>query len=84
MMCREMLVLEEKELVCVEVKGKMEGEKKSRGAEKDGERMCVTEKCVDLQTCVRMRICAHARVRLSKIEKGGRKRQSKTSSRRER
>ena len=68
MMCREMLVLEERELVYVEVKGKMERERKREGvggAEKDRERMCLTEKCVhvDLRTCVCMHICAHARVR---------------------
>lgn len=38
MMCREMLVLEEKELVCVEVKWKMERERKRVGAEKDRKR----------------------------------------------
>lgn len=63
MMCREMLVLEEKELVCVEVKRegkKMEGQKRSRGSEKkQGENECGREKnCVDLQACVCMRICA--------------------------
>lgn len=66
MMCREMLVLEERELVSVEVKGKMERERKRvGGAEKDRERMCLTENCVyvDLWTCVCMHICAHARVR---------------------
>lgn len=48
MMCREMLVLEEKELVCVEVKGKMkrerEGESGGGGAWRDRKRMGVTEK----------------------------------------
>lgn len=46
MMCREMLVLEEKELVCVEVKGKMKRERGGEkvGAEKDRKRMGVTEK----------------------------------------
>lgn len=64
MMCREMLVLEEKELVCVEVKReeKMEGQKRSRGSEeKQGENECGRgrgKKSVDLQACVCMRICA--------------------------
>ena len=35
MMCREMLVLEERELVSVEVKEKMEREKKTKVGEKD-------------------------------------------------
>lgn len=41
MMCCEMLVLEERELVHVEVKGKMEREK--GGAEEDRKRMRLTE-----------------------------------------
>lgn len=45
MMCREMLVLEEKELVCVEVKWKMEiereRERERAGAEKERDgKMC--------------------------------------------
>lgn len=40
-MCREMLVLEERELACVEVKGKMEGGRLT----KPGRETCPTGKC---------------------------------------
>lgn len=81
MMCREMLVLEEKELVCVEVKWKMEREREKRVvAKKERDR----KTCGFAKTCVCMHICAHARARLSKMEKGERKRQSETPSRRKR
>lgn len=69
-----MLVLEEKELVCVEVKGKKKRRDRKRvgGLRKTG-RKWVWEKRVDLRACVCMRICAHGHVRQSKIEIEGEK-----------
>lgn len=58
MMCREMLVLEEKELARVEVKRKMEGGRLT----KPGKRMRLTGKCVDLPSRVGTRDRARVRV----------------------
>lgn len=57
MMCREMLVLEEKELVCGSQK-----ENGGRKADKTRKRMCLTEKCVDLPSCAGTRDGARVRV----------------------
>lgn len=89
-MCREMLVLEERELVCVEVKreGKKEGQKRSRGSEKkQGENECGREKknvwiCKRVFACVFVRVAGRCASEQNRDR--GRKRQSKTSSRRER
>lgn len=59
MMCREMLVLEEKELVCVEVKWKMERERKKEQAQRKKE----TGKRVDFQKRVFACIFVHMPVR---------------------
>lgn len=61
-----MLVLEERELVSVEVKGKMERERKREGGLRKTGGECVWQKNVCmwiLQTCVCIHICAHGRVR---------------------
>lgn len=73
-MCREMLVLEEKELACVEVKGKMEG-----GRLTEPGRECVRGKNVWIRrSCVGTR--GRARVRVGERKGGRRTRQSQAAT----
>ncbi len=66
---REMLVLEERELVYVEVKGKKEQKEKEWGGQKrQEENLCDREMCGYgfANVCVCIHICAHAHVRKEK------------------